>query len=148
MHQRELLIGTVAYVLFCISLYHHELSIRYKAFGARCLLAAIDHNHHITREYKEHQSTRETRFHRKYNKSSGQCTVTKVKVNKKYSYLPELMRRCLQMQMSATGTIDDRTQIAAEHLCHIAPTIAPIPPPPTAKLIQRLSSRAGNLLKR
>ena len=51
----------------------------YDAYKARCQLAALDHNQHIGREIDVVRSTREQKFHRKYNKNSQQWTVKNVK---------------------------------------------------------------------
>lgn len=118
---------------------------RYDAFQARCLLAAIDHNHHASRAFARKQSNREIKFHRKYSKSSGQWTVSKVRVEKNYSYMPELIKRTLDARAHDAGTISDRTEMVAGHPSRIAHTIAPVPPPQTTELVLQQSSRTGNV---
>ena len=56
--------------------------VRYEAFRARCLLTALDHNNHTTRDDAKTKTTSEIRFHRKFNKNSWQWTVKRVKVLK------------------------------------------------------------------
>ena len=60
---------------------------RYEAFKARCLLAAMDHNEHTTLEQAITKTTRQPRFHWKFNKNSQQWTVRKVKERKQYNHV-------------------------------------------------------------
>ena len=118
---------------------------RYEAFRARCLLAALDHNHHTTDEHVHHKTTKELRFHRKYNKASGQFTVARIRPNKTYDYIPELLTRVLTRRISEKANVNDPTKISDKHPAHIAPTIAPLPPPPTAELANKQHSRTGKI---
>lgn len=141
MLQKEYLSGKTIGIFFvyCLS----RMFPRYEAFRARCILAAIDHNHHVTRQQAQLKTTREMRFHRKYNKSSGRWTVSKVKVDKDFSYVPELLTRVIDMRMSETGRIKDPTERHADHPARIAPTLAPVTPLPTDELLKKQRSRTG-----
>ena len=66
----------------CVTETVHGIAISYShdAFTACCMLAALHHNHHLVDSMQAIvPSTRELRFHRKFNKNSQQGTVKRVK---------------------------------------------------------------------
>ena len=72
---------------------------RYEAFKARCLLAAMDHNEHTTLEQAITKTTRQPRFHRKFNKNSQQWTVRKVKERKQYNHVTGIIHTIAKKRM-------------------------------------------------
>lgn len=114
---------------------------RYEAFPARCCLAALDHNCHVARDKAQHQTTRQLRFHRKCNKSSGQLTVAVGRVYQECKYIPELLKQVILMRMSETSrSADLRTRPPSLPL-FISPTIALVLPCSTAELVKKQQIR-------
>ena len=113
--------------------------VRYEAFRARCLLAALDHNNHTTRDDAKTKTTSEIRFHRKFNKNSWQWTVKRVKVPKSYCHIPQLTSQVITKRVQETQSV--LRQVESTQFSQV--TIAPVSPPLTSDLAKQQHSRTG-----
>ena len=73
---------------------------------------------------------------RKYNKNSKRWTVYPYKKDKEYSYIPGLMNDIVEAYESKT-----KFTITCSDPKLLSPTIAPVPPPETKKLVADHISR-------
>lgn len=111
-------------------------SFTFEGTITRSLLAAIDHNHHLCRKQAKNKKGNKV-FSRRWSKRAKRWKVVVIKEKKKYSYLPLLCAKALKdlrMGKSQEISYENNPKI-------IAPTIAPLPAPPTAQLVQKHISR-------
>lgn len=66
-----------------------------------------------------------------------------MKVEKAYTYIPEMLKKALCLRVSETGNVKDPVSVSERHPCNIAATIAPVPPLPTPELVRKHRSRIG-----
>ena len=103
---------------------------------ARSYLAAIDHNHHLHRKQAQ-KANGELVFSRRWSKRARRWKLVVVKEKKDYSYLPVLCASVLRAILTTSSQpIQHENDPRA-----IAPTIAHIPPPPTAQLVREHQTR-------
>lgn len=108
---------------------------RYPYFIMRVMLAAIDHNMHLSRKPKLTNDGKE-QGHRKYSKRSQKFHAEVVKEEKQYSYFPFLVSKMLQRRSVYEGSFtlpSDRNSFDPKQ---IAPTLGIKEPPPTEELLK------------
>ena len=100
----------------------------------REMLAAIDHNMHLSRKPKLTNEGKEG--HRKYSKRSQKFHAEVVKKEKQYSYFPFLVSKMLQRRSVSEVSFtlpSDRNGFDPKQ---IAPTLEMKEPPPTEELMK------------
>jgi hypothetical protein len=118
-------------------------SHRLEGMNTRTKVAAIDHNSHIHRQPIKLASG-VVRRTRKWNKKSSRWVAVDVKEKKSYNYLVPLQAVIIKARGDdvAHGGINRKTAAVPDtHPSKIAPTIAPVQPPPTAELAAKQISR-------
>uniref|UniRef100_A0A1A8ADR2 Zgc:123060 n=2 Tax=Nothobranchius furzeri TaxID=105023 RepID=A0A1A8ADR2_NOTFU len=102
-------------------------------YEARCLLAALDYNHHNHRpDYITRKN--EKSYKRLYSIKSQNYRIQVVKVAKDYSYIPELQRCILRKRMDG-GALPRKAKCNPgdpRNLGNLAGVVAP----PTPELVQ------------
>ena len=111
-----------------------RIAFEYIYFVCRMALAAIDHNMHLHRQLAKTKDGKEI-FKVKYSKRTKTHHAEPVKVNKDYSYIPQLLSRILQRRKESTGTVLARNIRNERDPKHIAPLIDPMILPPTKDLL-------------
>ncbi|KAL7377214.1 hypothetical protein ABVT39_024048 [Epinephelus coioides] len=102
--------------------------------GKRCLLAALDYNHHNHRpDYIGRNN--EKSYKRLYSKKSHNYRVQAVKVAKDYGYIPELQRCILRKRMDG-GALPRKAKHRPGDPRHLGNLAGVVSPPPTAELVQ------------
>ena len=83
------------------------------------------------------------RYQRSFNKKSGRWSASSVKAEKKYNYIPEIMKRILAMRLEDGVGMNNRVVLEADDPRRISAVLAPIPPPPTQEIVKDQKSRFG-----
>ena len=104
---------------------------RYEGVVLRSILAAIDHNHHLSRQQARNQNG-DLVFSRRWSKRTKRWKVVVVKEKKNYSYYPVLCAKVIQA--ASSGSARPVHYLNDPRL--IAPTIAPLPAPNTSELVR------------
>ena len=73
-------------------------------------------------------------FSRKYNQQTKQWDIRIVKADKGYEYIPLLIAKILHARLHDVDIVTRNISLNASDPRLVAPTIATIPPPPTAAL--------------
>lgn len=110
-------------------------SLRYPYFIMRVMLAAIDHNMHLSRERKLSKDGNE-RGHRKYSKRSKKFHAEILKVEKSYSYFPCVIAKMLKERCELLGSFTQPTDDNIFNPKQIAATIGMKEPPSTRELLK------------
>ena len=119
---------------------------RYKAFKARKMLTAIDHNYYLHRQTKC-TNTGETKFMRKYNQRTKHWDVVALKQNKDYSYISMLLAKIFEMRKKDMESMQDYMDMSLNDPRRIARTIAGSAPLTTRELVAKHKSRFGSRQK-
>ena len=116
--------------------YKYRLYYKYEETVSRSLLAAIDHNHHLHQAQAKDKVGKPI-FSRRWSKRAKRWKIVIAKEKKDYSYFPIL---CANVLQAAQQKI--RTPLEYKHdPQRVAPTIASLPAPATAQLVQEHLSR-------
>lgn len=108
---------------------------RDSAYRARIQLAVLDHNAHISRSPKQHNSSQEFLYHRRYRKQTRQWDVVKVLEAKEFQYIPEMFGEVLKFWQQSSFSMKKRSTTLPSQ------TIAHIPPPDTCTIVTNKKSR-------
>lgn len=119
---------------------------RYPYFITRIMLAAIDHNMHLSRG-QQLNAAGEERGHRKYSKRTQKFHAETVKEEKAYSYFPFLMAKMLKERCLLEGSFSQKTDDNVFNPKQIAPTIGMKAAPSTEELMKGPSRLAKPPLK-
>ncbi|XP_033728705.1 uncharacterized protein LOC117317856 [Pecten maximus] len=128
---------------------YHQLILMYAAkrfaytppvYKARTILAALDYNFHIDRETKKNADG-SVRYHRTYNKKSARWSAVPYKVEKKYSYISDLISAVVEKRLLDREGMHKSKTLSPSDPRHISSVLAPLPPPPTATLVEEKKSR-------
>ena len=98
-------------------------------------MAAIDHNHHLHRQ-QVRNANGELVFSRRWSKRAHRWKIVVVKEKKDYGYIPVLCGLVLKAVITGSQPMTHRDEPKA-----IAPTIAALPAPATAQLVQEHLTR-------
>ena len=119
-----------------------RIAFSYPAYRARNFLAALDYTYHKNRREMRNKKG-EVMWQRKYNKNSKRWTVHARKEDKKYEYIPRMMKDIVDAHNSKKSFTPSYVDPKV-----ISPTIAPLPPPPTKTIVAtqifRFSTEKGN----
>ena len=115
-------------------------SYRFEGYAHRMLLAAIDHNYHVAREYAKN-SKGEQIYRAKFSKRTKQWAPQKVKVGKDYGYIPHLMGGIFEMRGKTEGHLSQHVSLASNDPCNLQPNIASVPKPDMKTLLNDNKSR-------
>lgn len=115
-------------------------SYSYHGFVTRMYLAAIDHNYHSDRAY---DSTADGRpiYRAKFSKRSKQWAPQRVKVDKDFGYLPDLMRKIFLARQENEGHLSQRVVLTEDDPQNIRTNIATVPRPRGDLLLAEYRSR-------
>ena len=117
---------------------------RWEAFKTRCIIAALDHNMHLERAICV-DAHGNPRYHRKWSPRSKRWYVSIKRKEKTYAHIPVVMASLLKFYLSDGHSIRKKSDLAPDHPCLIAPTIASEQPPPTATVaLDQISRRFQN----
>ena len=116
------------------SQYNSLFTSRYPYFIMRILLAAIDHNFHLSRNPNSQGG--ELAAHRKYSKRTQRYHAEIVKEDETYACFPYMVARMLQTRKAFEGRFSARSDVDEFNPKQIAPTLAMKAPPPTAELLK------------
>ena len=111
----------------------------YRAYRVRKFLTAIDWNYHLHLPLATSKQTGEQMFSRKYTQRTKQWDIRILKADKGYEYIPLLIAKILHARLHDVDIVTRNISLNASDLRLVAPTIATIPPPPTAELRKRWS---------
>lgn len=111
-----------------------NLAFRYKAFKARKMLCAIDHNYHLYRPPLSNESG-ESCYYRTFNQRTECWDIASTKGDKDYSYIPMLMAKIFKLCANDDGSMQDYMEMSLNDPRKIAPTIARVAPLPTNELV-------------
>ena len=111
---------------------------RDSAYRARIQLAVLDHNAHISHSPKQHNSSHEFLYHRRYRKQTRQWDVVKVLETKEFKYIPEMFEEVLRFWQQSSFSMKKRSTTQPSHVIR---TIAHIPPPDTCTIVANKISR-------
>ena len=111
------------------------LVFRYPYFIMRMMLAAIDHNMHLSRGAKITEDGEE-RGHRKFSKRTQRYHAELVKEEKTYSYFPFMVARMLKERAFFQGSFSQVTDDNVFNPKQITPTIRMKTAPPTELLMK------------
>ena len=111
-------------------------------FLARVILAAIDHNMHVSRP---HATTCDGRlkYARKYSKRTKKWHAEPVKSPKGYKYWPFLLSNIWRLRHDDTGSVRRPVVRPVNHPKNMAPTISMKQPTATEELVQFRLARYG-----
>jgi len=112
----------------------------------RIMLAAIDHNMHLSRG-QQLNAAGEERGHRKYSKRTQKFHAETVKKEKAYAYFPFLMAKMLKERCLLEGSFSQKTDDNVFDPKQIAPTIGMKAAPSTEELLKGPSRLAKPPLK-
>lgn len=101
----------------------------------KIIIAIIDHNHHIVRDYRKSQSG-EIQQHRVWRRRSKRWDAIPKKVKKNYSYVPEVLLLIFKYREKMDQPL--RSIMGKKR---IGSTITPDPPPSTTDIVKRKKSR-------
>lgn len=111
------------------------------------MLAAIDHNMHLSRG-QQLNAAGEERGHRKFSKRTQKFHAEMVKEEKAYSYFPFLMAKMLKERCLLEGSFSQKTDENVFNPKQIAPTIGMKAAPSTEELMKGPSRLAKPPLKK
>ena len=101
----------------------------------RILLAAIDHNFHLSRKPKQGPGG-EPIGHRKYSKRTQRYHAEVVKEEKAYRYFPYMVSRMLDIRRGFEGSFSAKSDVDEFDPKQIALTLAMKAPPSTEELMK------------
>ncbi|XP_073341823.1 uncharacterized protein [Pagrus major] len=108
-------------------------------YAARVMLAVLDYNHHVDRPVKK-RTDGSIQYGKVYNKKSKKWSLYTEKVEKDYSYIPDLQSAILRCRLSATGglprTARKRPDDPRQH-----GVLSGVPAPSMQELLQTQLSR-------
>ncbi|XP_059418694.1 uncharacterized protein LOC132153932 [Carassius carassius] len=104
-------------------------------YEARVLLAALDYNYHRDRPTQKRADGTEM-YRRVYKKNAKQYSVYARKTPKSYSYIGELQTLVVRCRLES-GSAMPRTRTLRPDDPRRLGLLPPVPPPPTAELVQR-----------
>lgn len=124
-----------------------RMAFEYPYFIMRIMLAAFDHNMHLSRG-QQLNAAGEERGHRKYSKRTQKFHAEMVKEEKAYSYFPFLMAKMLKERCLLEGSFSQKTDDNVFNPKQIAPTIGMKAAPSTEELMKGPSRLAKPPLKK
>ena len=101
----------------------------------KIIIAIIDHNHHIDRDYRKTKSG-EIQQHRVWRRRSKHWDAIPKKVKKNYTYVPEVLHLIFKYREQIDQPL--RSIMGKKR---IGSTITPELPPSTADIVKRKKSR-------
>ena len=104
-----------------------------RAYHARILLAALDHNHHLERGYIE--GSEGPRQHRVFRKRTKKWDTVPIKAAKTYPYMEKLLMSVLNQRGESLEPLRSKRFGKRYH------TISPNPPPTTENIAQAKRTR-------
>ena len=106
-------------------------------YNVRLQLAILDHNHHTNRAYRE--SDGEKQLHRVWRHWTKRWDVILKKINKSFTYIPDILRDIFSTRAETHERICD---IRGKKRTGSA--ITPVPPPESDQIAARKQSRFGH----
>ncbi|XP_077092408.1 uncharacterized protein LOC143744606 [Siphateles boraxobius] len=104
-------------------------------YEARVLLAALDYNYHLDRPIQKRADGTEM-YRRVYKKNAKQYSVYARKTPKSYSYIGELQTLVVRCRLESGSGIPRTRTLRPDDPRRLG-LLPPVPPPPTAELVQR-----------
>ncbi|XP_070548070.1 uncharacterized protein [Ptychodera flava] len=109
-------------------------------YRARNILAALDHNVHHNRALSTNKQG-DIIYHRHYNKKSSRWSAFPEKINKTYPHIRDLKKSILEKRLADRQGMNRQMDLEPQDPRRISANLAPIPPPPTASIVQEQTSR-------
>ena len=81
------------------------------------------------------------RHHRTFNKKSSRWDVKKDQVEKKYLYVPEMLKSVVKRRLTDKTGMSERVEMSKTDPRRISSVLAPMPPPATKDLVKVHKSR-------
>ncbi|XP_052805749.1 uncharacterized protein LOC128235074 [Mya arenaria] len=116
-------------------------------YRMRNLIAAIDHNNHLEREF-QHNKDGSVRLNRVWNKKSGRWAVYPVKEKKTFLYIESLKKQILMCRLTDNVGMSRRAVMEEQDPRRISSHLGPLSPKPSRELYRELYSEQESRFKK